>query len=116
MMSTNCSVVRTFNNFVKELYIAMYYKNCTNTVKTFYGVKFQPGDIKRVLGYINSPGFVRAEKPKEPPAEKVEKRKYTRKPKVQEEAKPYSVEPDVVVDSDSIDAEISVHDEIQDNK
>lgn len=32
----------------------MFYKNISNSVKTFYGVEFKPGEIKQVPGYINS--------------------------------------------------------------
>lgn len=35
------------------------YKNITYSAKTFYGIKFEPGDIKSVPGYINCPGMVR---------------------------------------------------------
>ena len=47
----------------------MYYKNLSNTIKTFYGVTFNPGDIKEVSGYINHPKFFITDKPihKEPP-------------------------------------------------
>lgn len=38
----------------------MKYINATNTVQTFYGVEFKPGDVKDVPGYINVAGFVRA--------------------------------------------------------
>lgn len=35
------------------------YKNISFSAKTFYGVKFNPGDVKSVPGYINSSGMVR---------------------------------------------------------
>ena len=35
------------------------YKNISYSAKTFYGVKFNPGDVKSVPGYINSPSMVR---------------------------------------------------------
>lgn len=35
------------------------YKNISYSAKTFYGVKFAPGDIKSVPGYINCRGMVR---------------------------------------------------------
>ena len=35
------------------------YKNISYSAKTFYGVKFEPGEIKEVPGYINSSGMVR---------------------------------------------------------
>lgn len=36
----------------------MIYKNISNVSQSFYGVKFNPGDIKEVPGYINSPDFI----------------------------------------------------------
>lgn len=35
------------------------YKNISSSAKTFYGVKFEPGDVKSVPGYINNQGMVR---------------------------------------------------------
>lgn len=35
------------------------YKNISFSAKTFYGVKFEPGEIKSVPGYINCHGMVR---------------------------------------------------------
>lgn len=35
------------------------YKNISFSAKTFYGVMFNPGEIKSVPGYINSPSMVR---------------------------------------------------------
>ena len=32
----------------------MLYKNISHSVKTFYGVTFQPGETKEVPGYINN--------------------------------------------------------------
>lgn len=52
----------------------MLYKNTSFTTQTFYGVEFNPGEIKEVPGYINSPNFIKIlEPPKEPP--KVSKKK-----------------------------------------
>jgi len=47
----------------------MFYRNHSTVAKTFYGVTFQPGEIKEVPGYINNKSFdiVDAPKPKEPP-------------------------------------------------
>lgn len=46
----------------------MRYLNASKSVKTFYGVKFNPGESHDVPGYINVPGFIRvADLPKEPP-------------------------------------------------
>ncbi len=36
----------------------MLYKNVSYTVKTFYGVKFNPGDTKEVNGVINDKWMV----------------------------------------------------------
>jgi len=44
----------------------MYYKNISNSVKTFYGKTFKPGEIKEVPGYINNRYMIVAEMPKEP--------------------------------------------------
>lgn len=35
------------------------YKNISFSAKTFYGVKFEPGEVKPVPGYINDSGMVR---------------------------------------------------------
>ena len=35
------------------------YKNISSSAKTFYGVKFEPGEIKEVPGYINCLGMIR---------------------------------------------------------
>ena len=35
------------------------YKNISFSAKTFYGVKFEPGEIKSVPGYINDNNMVR---------------------------------------------------------
>lgn len=37
----------------------MKYKNYSHTTKTFYGIKFKPGETHDVPGYINDPKFVR---------------------------------------------------------
>ena len=37
----------------------VYYKNISNSAKTFYGVRFESGDIKGVKGYINDPFMIR---------------------------------------------------------
>ena len=34
------------------------YRNTSCATKTFYGVKFLPGDVKAVSGYINDPKFI----------------------------------------------------------
>lgn len=43
------------------------YKNTSNSIKTFYGVTFKPGETHEVPGYINAVYMVRVNKPKEPP-------------------------------------------------
>lgn len=35
------------------------YKNISSSAKTFYGVKFNPGETKSVPGYITNQGMVR---------------------------------------------------------
>lgn len=40
------------------------YKNISFSAKTFYGVRFEPGEVKDVPGYINSPSMIRVFKPK----------------------------------------------------
>ena len=35
------------------------YKNISFSAKTFYGVRFEPGEIKSVPGYINNSGMIR---------------------------------------------------------
>lgn len=37
----------------------IYYKNISFSTKTFYGVKFNPGETKGVPGYINNAGMFR---------------------------------------------------------
>ena len=65
------------------------YKNTSFATKTFYGVPFQPGEIKDVPGYINDISFVRIfEQPeKEPPKTAQPKQKDTNKP-VSQSSKP----------------------------
>lgn len=35
------------------------YKNISGSTKTFYGVTFNPDDVKEVAGYVNASGMVR---------------------------------------------------------
>ena len=35
----------------------MFYKNTSDSTKTIRGVKFEPGEIKEVSGYIHHPDF-----------------------------------------------------------
>lgn len=37
------------------------YRNTSCATKTFYGVKFLPGEVKSVSGYINDDKFVRVD-------------------------------------------------------
>jgi len=39
----------------------IYYKNTSCITKTFYGVKFCPGETKGVPGFINDSKFVRVD-------------------------------------------------------
>ena len=41
----------------------MFYKNVSTSVKTFHGVTFNPGDIKKVDKYINDKWMILADKP-----------------------------------------------------
>lgn len=71
------------------------YKNISLTAKTFYGVKFESGDIKEVPGYINSPSMIRIFGIKPTPEDKEPTYKTTRgrKPKSNEPEKDSVVEP-----------------------
>lgn len=84
----------------------MYYKNISSSVKTFYGVTFNPGEIREVNNYINHKMMIEVdepiksreviqqkpscEKPKKDPKEeqKPEEPKPVEEPKPAEEAKP----------------------------
>lgn len=35
------------------------YKNISCSTKTFYGITFNPGDVKEVPGYVNASGMTR---------------------------------------------------------
>lgn len=41
----------------------MFYKNTSYSVKTFYGVTFEPGQIKEVNGIINDKFMIIVDKP-----------------------------------------------------
>ena len=43
------------------------YKNISYSAKTFYGVRFEPGETKSVPGYVNCSGMVRIFAPKAKP-------------------------------------------------
>jgi hypothetical protein len=51
------------------------YKNIGCSTKTFYGVTFDPGDIKGVPGYINDRGMVRIFKSSEVALAKLPKKR-----------------------------------------
>ena len=42
------------------------YKNISYSAKTFYGVRFEPGETKSVPGFINSPCMIRVTFKKKP--------------------------------------------------
>ena len=67
------------------------YKNISYSAKTFYGIRFEPGEIKAVPQYINNPFMVRVfdenksrpakvEEVKEPVIETTRKRKKSNEP------------------------------------
>lgn len=58
------------------------YKNISCSVKTFYGVTFEPNDVKEVPGYINSQGMLRIFNTKKLINNK--RRAYNRKPVIVE--------------------------------
>ncbi len=60
------------------------YKNISCSVKTFYGVTFEPNDVKEVPGYINDKGMTRVFNDKKLP---VKKRTYNKKQPVITESK-----------------------------
>lgn len=46
----------------------MIYKNNSSIAKTFYGVRFEPDEIKEVPGFINDRTFIPVDKlPQKPP-------------------------------------------------
>lgn len=45
----------------------IFYKNTSLTVKTFYGVTFNLGEVNGVPGYINHRDMICVPEPKEPP-------------------------------------------------
>lgn len=47
----------------------MKYKNVGLSTRTFYGVKFKPGEVKDVPGYINVKSFIRVNETPEVEAE-----------------------------------------------
>ena len=63
----------------------IYYRNTSSATKTFYGVTFNPGEVKAVSGYINNDKFVKVDaselpvKPVEKPKTKADPAKSTNK-------------------------------------
>lgn len=47
------------------------YKNISFSAKTFYGVKFEPGDTKEVPGFIDSPSMIRVDSKSKPVSTKL---------------------------------------------
>lgn len=56
----------------------MYYRNISFGTKTFYGVTFQPGDIKEVKAFINDPKMLLMPKDYQPAAPVVKPSKSTK--------------------------------------
>lgn len=67
----------------------MLYKNTSYTEKTFYGVKFKPGETKEVDGIINSKCMILADEPAK--ETKVQQKPSSEKPK-KEDPKPVDPE------------------------
>lgn len=63
------------------------YKNISNVDQTFYGVKFKPGEVKEVPGWINSGSVVRCNESDIKKPTKVEPKKSEEKPKDVQPAK-----------------------------
>ena len=72
----------------------MYYKNISNSVKTFYNVEFAPGQAKEVPGYVNAKGMILVDKL---PEEKISLPEEKKEVKEVKEAKK-KVKPDELVD------------------
>lgn len=85
------------------------YKNISYSEKTFYGVKFLPGEAKSVPGYINSAGMVRVFgiKPTEPTKTPVQDgSRRGRKPKSTEPKKVEVAKPEIKIE-DNIKEDLS---------
>lgn len=91
----------------------MYYKNCSNTVRRFFGVEFMPGEIKYVPGVINFNGFRKVKNPKTDNQIKDLSEKPIKSTKRKNKKKNTSTELDVeknVIDIDSsIDSDLDVN-------
>lgn len=92
----------------------MYYRNCSNISRTFFGVKFLPGEVKFVPGYINSNSFVRVKssdarkelrEDKKQPKQRKSKKKA---PEIVEESKENIVDENIDVDLSIIDSDDSI--------
>ena len=46
----------------------LFYKNASVIVKTFYGVTFNPGEVKGVPGFINDPKMIPTAEPQKKPS------------------------------------------------
>ena len=83
----------------------MFYKNTSYFVKTFYGVTFQPQEIKEVGEYINDKFFVLVDDPKAKPVSTQQKRSSDQSnkkvvPKREEsKAAPKAIDPKPIVPS-----------------
>ena len=66
----------------------IYYKNLSNTVKTFHGVVFAPQAIEGVSGYINDSKMLKVDKPEPKVIEtpKVEEKKPAKSAAVEEKS------------------------------
>lgn len=64
-----------------------YYKNVSNTIKTFYGVTFQPQQTAGVAKYINDAKMIRVPAPKIEPKKVVVKEGKKKVEPVKEEKK-----------------------------
>lgn len=49
----------------------MFYRNASYTIKTFYGVTFQPGETKEVKGQINNKWMILVNNPKTSPKQQL---------------------------------------------
>lgn len=86
------------------------YKNISPSAKTFYGVKFAPGELKSVPGYINSPSMIRVFgiKPVEETKTSIqEPHRRGRKPKSTEPEKVEVAEPEEIKIEDTSKEETS---------
>lgn len=81
-----------------------YYKNCSYTTKTFYGVKFRPGEVHQVPGFINNIYFIQVSAPLELPkvvdsSEDMSEQKPKRKKKKKQEEVPAPLEEEIIYEA-----------------